>query len=127
MTLWSAVLFGKLAGVGMHIQMPRNAAPWVLAIVLTGLVTYFGWYFPRARILVRRWAERNGFELLDLEHRFLFKGPFFWNHSKYQPVFRVRVRDRRGDEHLGWVRCGGSLIGVFADETSVIWDKERDS
>ena len=110
---------------GIKFQLPEGAAPFVAAIVMAALVFYFIWYFPRARSLVRHWAIRNGFELLELEHRWLFTGPFFWNHSRNQSIFRVRVRDRNGGLRLGWVRCGGFFTGVFTDEASVIWDEDR--
>ena len=116
-------VFVKLAGIRLHV--PQRAAPFIAAIVLSGAVIYFVWYFPRARSLARHWAARNGFEILDLKHRWLFKGPYFWDHTRYQPVFRVRVRDCHGEERSGWVRCGGGLTGVFTDEASVIWDDDK--
>jgi hypothetical protein len=117
------VVFARL--VGVHFDLPQQAASVVAAIVIPALVVYLVWFFPRARALVRHWAVRNGFEMLHCEHRFLFKGPYFWRDNRWQPVFRVRVRDRQGHERLGWVRCGGSFTGVFSDEASVIWDNER--
>jgi hypothetical protein len=40
-------------------------------------------------------------------------------------VYRIKVSDRGGNERTGWVRCGGSLGGLFIDEATVAWDEQR--
>lgn len=120
---WLVIVVGKLAGI--HIDVPQRAAPFIAAVLLLGMAFYWVWYFPRTRSLMRHWATRNGFEIIDLKHRWIFKGPYFWNHSRCQPVFRVRVRDRHGNERAGWVRCGGWFTGVITDEATVIWDEDK--
>jgi len=130
MVIFYGTVIGVLSGLflkfaGVHVHLSRQAAPFVSVLVVSLLVTYFVWYFPRSRSLVRHWAQRSGFEIIDVRHRWLFKGPFSWDHTKYQPVFRVRVRDRHGKERSGWVRCGGGLTGVFTDEAAVIWDEDK--
>jgi hypothetical protein len=108
----------------MSVHLPNQAAPYLLVAALAVIVVYFAWYFPRSRSLLEQWAARRGVQLVHWERRWLFQGPYFWMASKYQPVFRVRVRDHQGRERSGWVRCGGSLSGVFSNQATETWDED---
>ncbi|WP_165231969.1 hypothetical protein [Aquisphaera insulae] len=79
------------------------------------------WHFRRSRQILDRWADRNGYEILEAEYRHFFKGPFFWRSSKDQTVYRVTVRDKTGI-HKGWVRCGGWWFGIMTDKAEARWD-----
>ncbi len=96
--------------------MPLELWPILLAIGLAiGIGFLFQAMFARSRVLLRRWAADNGFELLEYNYRMIRKGPFWWS-QRGQVVYRVRIRDRQGRERAGWVRCGSILLGVFGDQ-----------
>jgi len=84
-----------------------------------GLCAALGWtiyiYVSRSQYLLAKWAEDNGYQLLNAEFRPFIKGPFFWS-SKGQTVYRVTICDEQGNHQSGWVRCGHPLLGLFADQ-----------
>jgi hypothetical protein len=88
----------------------------VLALLL------FAWQFRRSDTLLERWAERNGYTLIEREYRWFARGPFFWTSSKGQTVYRVTVEDKAGRRRSGWVRCGGWFFGLLSDTAEVRWD-----
>jgi hypothetical protein len=103
----------------------NDQIPGLLAmIVLVGFVVV-ALYFQirRAQTLLRKWAQENGYEILDAEHRVFRKGPYIWS-ARGQAVYRVWVRDREGVERLGWVRCGSWFAGVFSDKVESRWDEQ---
>jgi hypothetical protein len=93
-------------------------------IVLVGFVAFVIYIqMRRARDLLEGWAEENGYEILESEHRFFRKGPYIWS-GRGQVVYRVWVRDSAGVERLGWVRCGSWFAGVLSDKVESRWDGE---
>lgn len=78
----------------------------------------------RSRAILENWAAQNGFKIIDSQFRWFFQGPY-WFHWKGQTVFRVKVQDHTGGERLGWVCCGGFLVGILSDDASVIWDENN--
>jgi hypothetical protein len=72
--------------------------------------------------LLHRWAERNGYRVIDAVHRHFFRGPFFWISSGGQTVYRITV-EVKGVVRTGWVRCGSSWLGLFSDQAEVRWDE----
>jgi len=89
-----------------------------IAIVMVVAVV---WSFSRGRTLLNRWAQENGFQILHSEIRTLCAGPFTWTSSRNQIVYFVRVLDKEGREHSGWVRCGSFWRGISSDKTEVRW------
>jgi hypothetical protein len=80
-------------------------------IIFFGLLHLFG-----ARRALQRWADFNGFEILDLDLRLFSKGLIKWY------VYFVKVRDKSGRERSGWVRCRSFLpTRTFGDKASVLW------
>ena len=77
----------------------------ILAVLMTA------WHFSRAREILTRWAEENGYEIVSLERCWFWKGPFFFWSSKSQEVHYVTVRTQDGQLRRGWVRCGGWFWG----------------
>ena len=84
-----------------------------IVVALAGCAIF--WHFSRSRSLLERWADENGYEILESEYRNLFKGPFFFWSSEDQTVYRVKVRDREGQVRSGWVRCGGWFLGLWSN------------
>ena len=103
--------------------MPDDAK--IVLIALVGLAV-IGWYmynyFSRSRLLLRRWADENGYELLHAEQRMFRKGPYMWS-SRAQAVYRVEIRDGEGRRRKGWVRCGAWFSGVFGDKVEARLDE----
>ncbi len=86
------------------------------------------WFNKRSKIILQRWAEANGFEILEKKQRYMiFTGPFrFWTNSRNQIIYFFRVRDREGHERTGWARCGSFWGGVFfSDKIEIRWDESR--
>jgi hypothetical protein len=80
------------------------------------------WNVARSQAMLSRWAAENDYQILDSNYRLFCRGPFFWNSSKSQSVFRVTILDRQGHTHTGWVRCGSWVLGLWSEQTEVRWD-----
>jgi hypothetical protein len=79
-------------------------------------------HFSRSRKILERWAERNGYRILQAQRRTFLRGPFFFYTAKGQEVFRVTVEDPQGQVRHGFVRCGSFWLGVLSDRADVRWD-----
>ena len=94
------------------------AAALIFAIILP-LALALG-YAARSRgdRMVADWAAENQLKLLDVKpYRSPFKsfyGPK--SASNVQSLYRVTARDEGGHIVEGWLKCGGWLIGLFADK-----------
>jgi hypothetical protein len=93
----------------------------ILAVVAFAVVTLV-FHFARAKSILERWAETNGYELLSSERRW-FGGTFWWRKSKGQEVYYVTIRTSAGQIRKGWVRCGGWFLGTLSDQADVEWDE----
>jgi hypothetical protein len=52
-------------------------------------------------VRLKEWAKKKEVEILAAERRLLLKGPFFgW---AWEPVYRIRIRDKDGKEKIGWI------------------------
>ena len=97
----------------------------LLVLIAVGvIVASYAWHLSLWRSVLERWAEDNGFEILERKNRFFFRGPFSWTTARGQMVYRVRVRDSHGNERTGWVKCGGWFWGLMSDNPEVWWDNE---
>jgi hypothetical protein len=101
-----------------------DLAPFfMIALVLFFMVFYFRWHFTRSAAILEKWADENGYEILERSYRWFFRGPFFFRTSKGQTVYRVTVRDKAGNVQTGWVACGSWWWGLLSDQARVIWDE----
>jgi hypothetical protein len=91
----------------------------VAALIVLAVI----WDHRRSQYLLRQWAERNDYRLVNVERRNFFRGPFFWNTSKGQVVYRVTVEDPVGNERSGYLRLGSWVWGLFSDEVTERWDE----
>ncbi len=87
-----------------------------LAVGVAAILSFVVFYrltTSRADSIVRKWAAKNGFELLRFERCFFTGGFGLFTTSRNQIVYSVRVCDGTGQERSGWLRCGSFLGGVF--------------
>jgi hypothetical protein len=97
----------------------------LFAVLVIGVVVLIQfWCTSRARQMVETWARNNGFRILSCRYHWIRRGPFFWNSSKSQMVYRVTVRTPEGKSRSGWVRCGSYWGGVFVERVEVRWEDE---
>ena len=96
---------------------------FMVALGLVIVVATVFWHYGRSSAILQKWADDNGFQILEKELRHLFKGPFFFTASKNQTVYRVTVSDKAGQERSGWVVCGGWWLGMLSDHAKVRWDE----
>ena len=103
--------------------MPKDTAGALGILVLLGVVAFVIYlYVSRSKLLLQRWAEENGYEVLCAEYRAFRKGPYRWS-GRGQAVYRVEVRDERGNQRKVWVRCGGWWAGVLGDKVEARFDE----
>lgn len=80
------------------------------------------WAHERASDMLDKWAQRNQYQIEKRERRSFFKGPFFWTTGRGQYVYRVIVRDDRGQERVAWVKLGSWIFGIWQEQVQVIWE-----
>lgn len=80
------------------------------------------WHFSRSGDVLQKWADENGFRLIERHYHHFRRGPFFWTTSKGQTVYRVTVQDANGNTRSGWVRCGSWMWGLASNRAEVRWD-----
>lgn len=102
--------------------MDSSAHLPVTVVMLLLFVMMLIWHSRRSRRLLERWAERNGYRIIDADYRNVFRGPFFWTMGRGQTVYRVTV-EVQGGLRRGWVRCGSRRLGLFSDQVEVRWDE----
>ena len=100
---------------------------WLSSLLFVALLVLvsFGlrWQYTRSETLLERWAEENGFTIVERRLRHLFRAPFTWTTAEGQTVYRVTVVDSSGRERRGWVRCGSFTFGLLSDKVRVRWDE----
>ena len=89
----------------------------VMALVAWGLVR-----IRRARAAIRAAVERQGLEMVGLEHRLFRLGPLFSTTTRSQIVYRLVVRESTGRQRTGWARWGRSWLGT-PDVLELRWDE----
>lgn len=74
--------------------------------------------------MLRQWAAKNGYRLIDYQYRQYFRGPFRWTYLTAHLVFRVAVEDAEGKRRQAWVCCGSSFLGILlSDKVTAVWDE----
>lgn len=87
------------------------------------VIWMIGWREQRTEEILNKWAQDNGYVILEQKHAF-WNGPFFWSTSKGQEVYYVTVRDKADVIRNGWVRLGGYWWGLSEDKAEVRWDEQ---
>lgn len=98
-------------------------APLVILTLILG--SYF-WSKVRSKMILEKWAFENGFRIVDSKRAF-FNGGFSWlTTSRNQKVYSITVRDEKGRERSGWLRCGSYFGGIFwSDKAEVKWKEDE--
>jgi hypothetical protein len=95
---------------------------FALSLILIAMIFGFRWHFARSAAILKKWADENGYDILEKSYCHFFRGPFFFRTTKNQTVYRVTVRDKRGNVGTGWVACGSWWWGLLSDQAKVRWD-----
>ena len=98
-------ILGMLLGLGM-----LAAGVWVV-ITLARM--------PGYRDLIEDWCAARQLRLVDMDRRWLFKGPFFLSPNG-TAVFLLTVRDPLGTRRHYWARCGHWMFGMLMPEIHVL-------
>jgi hypothetical protein len=94
---------------------------FVLIVLLNVAFIVLRW--TRPPVILERWAERNGYYIVSKSYCWFWTGPFFWNRTNAQMVYRITVEDEDGEHWSGYVRLGNWLIGLLSDEVAEAWDR----
>ena len=92
----------------------------VCAVVLfVAVVTGRVWSARR----IRRWCERQGYELLDWRGAWFYEGPGRWLRSENQDAYHIEVRDRQGLTRSGYLVFGSRWFPFpLSRKVNVRWD-----
>jgi hypothetical protein len=115
---------GRYAAGRYRADSPMNGL-WILILAGLLVVGLHSWQRWRSLSLIRGWAGENGATVIAARRRGIRTGPFFWNSSRGQTVYRLTIRDRTGQTRQGWARCGGSSFGLIRSEVLVLLDGDE--
>lgn len=102
--------------------MDATKAFWFL-LILVSLCLILYWHARRSAEILQKWADDNGFEILEKSSRTFLTGPFFFRASHKQTVYRVTVGTKTGEVRTGWVACGSYWWGLCLNQAQVRWDE----
>ena len=97
---------------------------WMLIGLLLVIVS-MRWERRRSAALIDRWAQAQGYQVLERQSRLFDRGPFFWRTSKGQTVYYITLRDEQGQVRQAWLRCGNWFLGLWSDEVAVEWEQPQ--
>ncbi len=105
-----------------------NACALVCAAVWLAPAAYLYFWWRKEtdatyQALMKRWADENGFVIVDQKRREAFS-PWTFTRSGSQFVYYVtltRPEERTRVRHA-WVRCGGYFLGPKSERVEVRWD-----
>ena len=96
----------------------------IVAIAVVALFYFWKKHLDDSAEMVLNWSKNNGFLLISAKYCWFYRGPFWLSANKNQAVYRIHVRDSRGQNRSGWVRCGGWFRGLASQDVVVRWDAE---
>jgi hypothetical protein len=119
--LWNTPLNHAKDGILFREDSFMEPVCIIVPLIGVAIVTFI---FQRTQSTSRldQWANEQGYKLLFVERRNMFRGGFSWTTSNCQEVFRITVRDQTGQERSGYVRVGGHMLGQLSDRIDVKWD-----
>ncbi|MGA3163939.1 MAG: hypothetical protein ABSD77_07080 [Verrucomicrobiota bacterium] len=95
----------------------------LLLVFGVGGFAYVIWSFSRSKLLLRRWAEKNKFQILQSTLKPFSKGIFKF-FGGLQTEYYVRIRDQEGQEHSGWLRYEGGFWTAIFKLPEIRWEPE---
>lgn len=107
-----------LAIVALDNLVLMRAWLWIVPILMAVALLQL-WISSKANSLIKQWADANGYQLLQRERRFVRQGPFSWNSTRSQVVYRVVVLDLQGNNLTGWIRLGSWWLGLFGNKPAL--------
>lgn len=81
------------------------------------------WQFNKADELLKNWARKNKYQVLEKQHANFGDGPAGTRQSSAQVKYRVVVIDENGQRKSGLIIVGSKNLGTLSDETAVTWDE----
>jgi|GEM_PF-6436131 len=97
---------------------------FIFVICATVLLWAFREYSKRVKAILQKWAEKNGFQILQCKRKFFVTGPFnWWKTSRNQYIYFLRIRERDGQERSAWTRIGDYTTGIlYSEQMEVKWN-----
>ena len=74
---------------------------------------------------LRRWASVSELKLLQLERRWLKKGPFQFRTGKNGRVYYFVAENESGQQRGGFARVTPPLLCLFSDPVKIAWEDEE--
>ena len=97
----------------------------LLAVLVSPILLVSAWgvvRLRRGRLAVRAAIEREGYQIVRMEHRLIRQGPLFWTTTRSQSVYHVVARDASGREHTAWARWGRTWL-FTPDTLELRWER----
>lgn len=107
---------------------PSNEVVITVLVAVVTLKVGIGVYrfvMGRYEKITRRWAERNGYELLEWEHTTSSMKAHAVTGDMHEAfLVRVVVRDQSGAQRSGWLRPGKSSFGILSNQVEFLEDPD---
>ena len=86
----------------------------VLTVAALGLLIALPWWqVQRGKSLVRTWATQHGYAIIEIDHRWILRGPYSWWKAKHQNVYHIELRDSTGQARTGYAKTGSLWLGTM--------------
>jgi hypothetical protein len=96
---------------------------FIICILIAGYVLFSLWSRKKGLESLTAWAEQKGLIVVSARRSFFLPNTQ-WSSGKYQPFFRLALRDKEGITREGWLRC--SKLGLTEPQkVDVAWDDEH--
>ena len=99
----------------------------ILAVGIVSLIKMLMIVLHASERKLERWAKRRGFEVLTSDTEAYSDNPLLQGTSRYQELFRVKVRTVDGKIRTGFVRIGSVYDSWFSDYAEEFWDDAKPS
>ena len=101
----------------------ESLIPIIFGAFIVGLVPLcIAWSLIRSQRMLDQWAAEHDMTHVSATPCWINRGPFSWNTSNGQMVYRIAVTSESVERRSGWARCGSFWGGLFVDRVEVRWD-----
>ncbi|MCS6875115.1 MAG: hypothetical protein RML33_10085 [Acidobacteriota bacterium] len=98
----------------------------LFALVVLGILTY-KWQHEKAEFMLEKWAKMNKYEILMKSYANpIGTGPGVGSRNP-QIMYRVVVKDSKGERRSGVIKVGSRWLGVFEEKITVDWDGDQEN